>query len=90
MQKDPKVIAVLSKDDRDPFKYYQPPWWKKPFYEIEDAFESILEMSQMAVDMSRAAKLPAGISPLGLAYGIFAALVLLFVALFVSRQMTIF
>ncbi len=90
MKPEPKVVAVLSKDDRDPFKYYQPPWWKRPFYRIEDEFESFLEMSQIAVDMARAAKLPAGISPLGLAYGVFAALVLLFVALFVSRQMTFF
>ena len=90
MKPEPKVIAVLSKEDRDPLKHFQPPAWKRPFYAIEDAFESFLEMSQMAVDMASAAKLPAGISLLGLGYGVFAALVLLFVALFVNAKMTFF
>jgi hypothetical protein len=90
MKPEPKVVAVLSKDDRDPFKHFQPPAWKRPFYAIEDAFELFLQMSQELVNASRAVKLPAGISSLGLAYGVFAALVLLFVALFVSRQMTFF
>jgi hypothetical protein len=90
MKQQKEVVAVLSQDDRDPFKYFEPPWWKRPFYRIQDDFESFLEMSQIAVDMARAAKLPAGISALGLAYTFFAALALVFVALFVNAKLTFF
>lgn len=88
MKPEKKVVAVLSIEDRDPFKHFQPAVWKRPFYRIEDAFESFLETSQLCVDGVRTARLPKGLSALGLSYICMSVLLLLFVAVFVHNKMT--
>jgi hypothetical protein len=90
MKPEQKVVAVLSKEDRDPFKHFQPAVWKRPFYTIEDAFESFLQTSQLCVDRARTARLPKGLNALRLSYICLSVLLLLFVAVFVHNKMTFF